>query len=466
MRPLICLLVAISSPLFGSESNPVEVTVEPKKPGLTIPSDFMGLSFEKTAIAENHFRPDNSTLINLHSNLGPGVLRIGGNKVELCDWQLGKPSGTNPVTPITPKEVDQFFAFTKGINWKVIYGVNLASNDPANSADEISYASKLGGNSIVAFEIGNEPDHYYLPPKKTFREKGYSYPQYKQELTDALDVISAKNPSAPFAGPANTASGNAKWFGPCLDDFKKQLTLATSHFYPTSNKEPYPTIDQLLAPETEAKSVKMAETNMAVSKRTGVPWRLAECNSTSLGGTAGVSDVYAASVWGTDFLFDIAERGAAGINFHTILGLKGYTPIAFDKKSGNYSVRPLYYSLLLFKDAGKGKILPTETKSSANVTAHSTLGDDKKIRVVVINKDLTKPATATITTNTGRTSGTLARLIGASPSEKENISYAGMTVTPEGSLPAPKTESIQGKAGRFEVTLPACSAAVLTVDAN
>ena len=457
-------IAAISSPLFGGEVTTAEVNVQSQSPGLTIPADYMGLSYEKTAIAENHFRPDNTTFINLHRNLGEGVLRIGGNKVELCDWQLGKASGTNPVTPVTPQEVDQFFSFIKGINWKVIYGVNLASNDPANSAEEISYVAKQGSNSIVAFEIGNEPDHYYMPPKKTFRENGYSYPQYKQELSDALRVISAKNPGAPLAGPANTASGNAKWFAPCVEDFKKQLTLATSHFYPTTNKEPYPTIEKLLAPETEAKSIKMAETNMDAARKAALPWRLAECNSTSLGGTAGVSDVYAASVWGSDFLFDIAERGVAGINFHTILGLKGYTAIAFDKKSGKYSVRPLYYSLLLFKDAGHGKILPTEAKSSANVTAHSTLGEDKKIRVVVINKDLTHEATTSINTNTGRTTGTIARLSGTSPSEKEAISFAGMTVGADGSVNAPKTEPIKGSAGKFTVTIPACSAAVLTVD--
>jgi len=467
MRPtlfLITLTASISSTLFGGEVTTAEVNVQSQQPGLTIPADFMGLSYEKSAIAENHFRPDNTFFVNLHRNLGEGVLRIGGNKVELCDWQLGKASGTNPVTPVTPQEVDQFYSFIKGINWKVIYGVNLASNDPENSAEEISYASKRGGKSIVAFEIGNEPDHYYLPPRKTFREKGYSYPQYKKELSDALRVISAKNPGAPLTGPANTESGNEKWFAPCVEDFKREFTFVTSHFYPTTNKEPFPTIETLLAPETEAKSVQMAEANMVAARKAGLPWRLAECNSTSLGGTAGVSDVYAAAVWGSDFLFDIAERGAAGINFHTILGLNGYTAIAFDKKSGKYSVRPLYYSLLLFKDAGHGKILPTQTKSSANVTAHSTLGEDRKIRVVVINKDLNHAATTTVNTNTARAQGTIARLSGSSPSGKEAISYAGMTVGADGNINTPKTEPIKGSAGKFTLTLPACSAAVLTVD--
>ena len=467
MRTILCLLLAITSPLFGGEATAV-VNVQRDKPGLAIPVDFMGLSYEKTAITEKHFRADNSTLINLHRNLGDCVLRIGGNKVELSKWQAGESGGkeSKDITLVTPNQVDQFYAFIQAINWKVIYGVNLASNDPANSADEISYANKVGGKSILAFEIGNEPDHYYLPPKKTFREKGYNYAQYKNELSEALRVIQAKNPGVPLTGPANTSGGNKTFFAPCLGDFKSKFALATSHFYPTTNKEPFPTIETLMSDKTEAKTNKMAEDNTEVARKAGLPWRLAECNSTSLGGTAGVSDVYAAAVWGSDFLFDIAERGAAGINFHTIFGLNGYTAIAYDKKTTKYSARPLYYSLLLFKDAGHGKLLPAETKSAANVTAHATLGDDKKVRVVVINKEIKQAATVTINTGTNQAAGTIARLIGKSPSEKEGITYSGMTVTTEGKLTSPQTEAIKGAAGKFEITLPACSAAVLTIDAN
>ena len=468
MRLTLCLLATLASPLIAGGPVNATVNVQTEKAGLAIPSDFLGLSYEKTAITEKHFRPDNSTLINLHKNLGDGVLRIGGNKVELCQWQsaetLGKPE--DKIAIVTPSQVDAFYRFTQAINWKVIYGVNLASNNPANSAEEISYATKVGGKSILAFEIGNEPDHYYLPPKKTFREKGYSYAQYKGELSEALRVIMAKNPGVPLTGPANTSGGSKKFFEPCLNDFKDKLVLATSHFYPTTNKEPFPTIEKLLSDKTEAKTIKMAEDNMAVAHKAGLPWRLAECNSTSLGGTAGVSDVYAAAIWGSDFLFDIAERGLAGINFHTIFGLNGYTAIAFDKKTIKYSARPLYFSMLLFKDAGHGKLLATETKSAANVTAHATLGDDKKIRIVVINKDLTQATAAAINTGTSRTTGTVARLTGNSPSEREGISYAGMTVTDEGKLTSPKTEAVKGVAGKFEITLPACSAAVLTIDAN
>jgi hypothetical protein len=452
--------------LFGAEAE-VAINVQTDKPGLTIPVDFLGLSYEKTAIADKHFQASNTTLINLHRNLGQAVLRIGGNKVELCKWQPNDAAiEAKDLTPITPAAVDNFYAFIQAINWKVIYGVNLASKDPANSAAEIKYANKVGGNSTIAFEMGNEPDHYYLPPRKSFREKGYDYSQYKVELNEAIRAVQTETPNAPITGPANTSGGNKTFFEPCLSDFKTKLTFATSHFYPTSNKEPFPTIETLLSKKTEDKTIKMAEGNVSIARKQGLSWRLAECNSASLGGTPGVSDVYAAAVWGSDFLFDIAERGVAGINFHTILGTNGYTAISYDKKTGKYAVRPLYYALLLFKDAGHGKLLPTETKSSANVTAHATLDADHKIRVVVINKELTQAANVTITTGTHHQTGTIARLTGKSPTEKEAITYAGMTVTPEGNLSSPSTEVAKGNAGKFTTSLPPCSAIVLTVDGN
>ena len=465
---LASILTAFASPEHGTEATTAEVAVHPDRPGITIPADFMGLSYEKSALTEQHFRPDNGPLINLHRNLGESVLRIGGNKVELCRWQPEQSFGSDSdkLIAVTPDQVTRFLAFVRAIGWNVIYGVNLAGNDPVNSAEEISHVSKSAGKSVVAFEVGNEPDHYYLPPKKTFRPQGYSYVQYRHELDDALRVIIARNPGIPLAGPANTAGGNKEWFEPCLEDFKGKLALATSHFYPTTNKKPYPTPAKLLSPETSAKSAAMAETNMAVARKAGMPWRLAECNSTSLGGTAGVSDVCAAAVWGSDFLFDIAECGVAGINFHTILGTNAYTAIAYDKNTRLYSVRPLYHALLLFKDAGRGQVLPVETKSGANVTAHATLGEDGKTRIVVINKDLTRDVTATILTGTDYHDGTVGRLQGKSPFEQEGVSYAGMTVTSGGNLTPPRTEAIKGRDGRFEIPLPACSAVVLTLGAN
>jgi len=461
---LLALTLASISAGAADTTNTTVSVVGEKVIGI-IPPNFIGLSYEKSAVTENHFRPDNQILVNLHKNLGSGVLRFGGNKVELTQWSREEPKEkpAKGTFVATCNDMDKFYAFIKLIDWKVIHAVNLASNKPELSSDEINYAVKIGGNSIMGFEIGNEPDHYDKDTKK-LREKGYAYPQYKSELEKAHDVILKQNPGINLIGPAVT-SGGFKFFEPCVSDFKNKLSLATSHFYPTSAiSVPPPTCESLLSDNSKKKTITMADRFYGAAKKAGLPWRLAECNSASMGGTDGVSDVFAAAVWGSDFLFDIAEHGSTGVNLHTIFGQHGYTAISYDKEKKTYAVRPLYYSLLLFKDAGNGKLIDADTKSNGNVVSHATLGADGKLRVIVINKELSKATSAAVLVNSKRTHGTVTRLSGSSPTEQIAVSYGEGTVNKDGTWKLEKREDIKGNGGRFEVTLPACSAAVLTLE--
>lgn len=465
LHSALLALTLSSITAWAADATMTTVSVLSEKSIGDIPANFIGLSYEKSAVTENHFRPDNLYLVNLHKNLGSGVLRFGGNKVELTHWSRETPKGkpAKGTFVATPSHLDSFYAFIKSVDWKVIHAVNLASNKPEIFSDEINYAVKIGGNSIMGFEIGNEPDHYDKDTKK-FREKGYPYSQYKIELEKALSVILKQNPGINIIGPATT-SGGFRFYEPCVNDFKDRLFLATSHFYPTSAiSNPPPTCESLLSVASKKKTIAMADKHIAVAKKAGVPWRLAECNSASMGGTNGVSDVFAAAVWGSDFLFDIAKSGATGVNLHTIFGLNGYTAISYDKEKKVYAPRPLYYSMLLFKDAGHGKLIESDTKSTGNVVSHATLGTDGKLRVIVINKELVKETKAVVLTNSKRTRGTITRLSASSPTVQAPISYGDATVNKDGTWTLNKREDTKGTAGRFEITLPACSAAVLTLE--
>jgi hypothetical protein len=161
---------------------------------------------------------------------------------------------------------------------------------------------------------------------------------------------------------------------------------------------------------------------------------------------------------------DIAEHGSTGVNLHTIFGLHGYTAISYDKDSKVYAVRPLYYALLLFKDAGNGKLIESNTKSSGNVVSHATLGNDGKLRVIVINKELEKSTKATVLTGSKHTHGTITRLSASSPTTQSPVTYGEGTVNKDGTYKLEKREEIKGAAGKFEVALPACSVAVLTLE--
>src|SRR5947209_1525845 len=91
---------------------------------------------------------------------------------------------------------------------------------------------------------------------------------------------------------------------------------------------PAVTIEKLL--NGNSGIISQAETMKAIADNYHLPYRIAECNSVFGGGKKGVSNTLASALWGLDFMFVLAEQGAAGVNFHT--GGKAtdwYNPVAF-----------------------------------------------------------------------------------------------------------------------------------------
>ena len=61
--------------------------MDESKPGPAFPADFIGFSYEKNVLALDHFKPSNTAMVNLMRHLGGGVLRFGGNYVEITRWE-------------------------------------------------------------------------------------------------------------------------------------------------------------------------------------------------------------------------------------------------------------------------------------------------------------------------------------------------------------------------------------------
>ena len=465
---ILVVLLLVSPVAFCADTATVLVTVHPDKPGLKIPADFLGLSYEKPMLADNHFRPDNSELLNLCRNLGNGVLRFGGNKVETTSWSRNKPFATKPVSKnapqiIGPADLDNLYAFSKQSGWRVIHGLNLGGNQPAMAADEAAYALQVGGSSVVAFEVGNEPDYY---PKHGLRSTNYPYSQYRSEAEVEQRTILKNSPQASLAGPATTR--RCAWFNDFVADFKGRIALATSHFYSLSSKSKDPkspsfaTVENLLSDRTKQAWITGIGERQKTAHAAGIPFRLGECNSVSDGGTDGVSDAFASALWGADFLFDVAEQGVAGINFHGGFGNRGYTPLSL--RDGHYHPRPLYYGMLLFQQAAHGRTVPVECQTTANVTVHAVLGDDGKLRVVIINKDLTQAAAVAVASGLPRTKAEVIFLTAPSVAAKTGVTLAGCAVRADGVWLPPPGGLVVGVNGRFELSLPAATAAMLTID--
>jgi len=485
----LTLTVMLLVPLAMLDANAesamakAQVIVHPEQLGVNIPADFLGFSNEKKILSRGCFEPTNTVLINLFQNLGPGVLRIGGHAVESTYWSRNKTNAIIPMTdkrpyekdtPVTigPLSVDNLFAFAKEAGWRVIYGLNLGANKPEMAADESTYAFQAGGSGLLAFEVGNEPNLFHTNAKKkdkdakdlkltNLRPDGYTYEQYRGEIENYYRAISAKLPNAPQAGPSTTKT--CSWIPDFVRDFKNRVVLVTSHTYPLSAKDEdpqsprFPSIENLLSADIQEDWLP----KLKAATSAGLPWRLGECNSASGGGKHGLSDVFASALWGADFFFKIAEHGGAGINLHGGYTPGRYSPIYF--LDGDYHAAPIYYGMLLFHQAARGRVVPVECQTSANFAAHAVLGGEHKLRVVLINKDLTNSVVASIMTGTMGTQAELIRLRAPSVTSTEGITLAGNTVAKDGTWSPQPAEKVPCISGHFEVSLPATSAALLTI---
>ena len=478
MKPILASLLL--SPLAGScsdapASQTALVTVHPEKPGVKIPEDFLGFSFEKKMLSIEAFHPGNSVLINLFTNLGCGVLRVGANEGDSTFWsrtEMKPPAkqkslgySLKPLT-IGPPSLDNLYAFAKQSGWRVIHGLNLGTGDPAMAADEAAYVLQVGCPLVLALEIGNEPNLYRKTPSRVgVRPASYGYDQYRHEIESYHQAISNRLPHAPLAGPATTRF--CDWLPKFVKDFKTQTTLVTSHGYALSGSETnrqsvwFPSVENLLRPQKDKEQVWLPK--LEAAKVAGIPFRLDEYNSCTEGGKRGVSDVFASALWNLDFMLEVAERGAAGVNLHGGFGSRaGYSPFSF--RDDRYYVNPIYYSLLLFHLAARGQVVPVECQTSANFTTYAVLGDDRKLRVVLINKEVAQPIIASIASGSASTKAAVTRLAAPSVTSTEGVTLAGSGVAKDGTwTPRPGTP-VPCVNGSFDVSLPAASAALLVIE--
>jgi hypothetical protein len=348
---------------------------------------FAGLSYEKAALQWSFFSAANVVGISLFRNLGTSVLRLGGSSVDQSVWT---PNGAGRTyLEVAPSDVASLAAFVKAAGWQCLYGINLGgaatgATTPALAAAEVAYAVEQFGSSLLGIEIGNEPDAYGYPGN--FFAGNWSLADYLALWGQFRSAILATTPGVAITGPA--ASYNVStWtipFGRTVAP-EGEITLLTQHYYRASGQSLTSTAEFLITPDTAL----VAELSLlqAGAKSIGIPYRMSECNSFYAGGASGVSNSYASSLWVIDFLFNCAQAGSVGTNFHGGGNSNGYTPIA-DSNGVVMDVRPEYYGILFFTLAGPGTLYATQLSAgSLNVTAYAVEAPTGDLNLVIVNKD-------------------------------------------------------------------------------
>lgn len=401
-------------------------------------SGFAGFSYEKDRLGAGVFDVHDTNLVNLFRLLGPGVLRLGGNLVNVVNWRAGGPGGS--AEEIAGSDVAKLAAFLQATGWKAIYGINQQTNTPANAASEAQFAARALGTNLLAFEIGNEPDAYQ------------SESEYESSFTSFVSAIKMEVPNAKFDGPGTYRQ--ASWVGPFAAHQKtNSLAMLSLHVYIGRNRTA--SIAGMLASNPGGFATE--ENALAAARAAnGIPrWRMTEANSYFEGGTAGVSDVAAAALWSLDFMYGIAAHGGDGVNFHGGTSTQfplHYSPISFSgvRPSG---VQGVYYGELLWKLAGTGSLHTASISGGSRITAWG-IGNN-----VFINNKGASPITANVIF-AAPASRASQYLLTAPSLTSTAITIAGSGVGVNGAFnPSPQSVNVSGN--KAVVTVPAHSAALI-----
>lgn len=463
--------------VFRTVAAAVTIAVHPDHPGIAIPRDFLGFSFEAgTLTSAKTFPAENLAFQRLVKQVGPGLLRFGGGTVDRTGWQRGTRTAKSPANVLFPADVDRVFAFARATGYRVLFALNLGSSTKEVAADEAAYVVQAGGDALYGLEIGNEPNVYSHdqrnPAGEVYqshrRPPAYSVKDYIAEHRAFAEAIHASAPAAVLTGPAVTDRDISDWTIPFVNEMAPGIAMITQHFYSLRlqavakrNAANAATIPNLLSVQTHDSADASAATLERLAQSARLPWRMAECNSCNKGGQAGVSDVFASALWGVDYLFTLASRGAAGVNLHAGPMPKfKYTPVA--STGSQFNAQPLYYGMLLFHVAAQGRLVPLEVNApGVNLTAYAVLDDGGTLRVTVINKDVTHDANVEISPGAPYARGAALKLAGPSLDATSGTTLGGSAVQADGSWTPGALEDVARSGATFHTTLKAGSAAMI-----
>jgi hypothetical protein len=464
--------------------------------GRPIASDFLGLALEYRsipALTGSNASGVNPVLIQLIRNLVPHgrpVFRIGGQSTDRTWWPA---PGTRPplgVTySLTPRWTASVRALATAADARLILGIGLEANRPKIAAVEArQLVSRLGRRYVDALELGNEPELYpAVPWYRTLR--GAAIPWYSHvgapvfarprqygpeafyaEFSRALGLV----PGLPVAGPS---AGLVPW----LDGFRRFLAprsrvrMVTWHAYGLNqcvadrSSPLYPTVPNLLALRASRELMTGVGPVVALAHDVGANFRIDEMNSVTCNGRIGVSNAFASALWIMDALFAVAADGVDGVNIHTFQEAANGL-FDFDRAHGQWQamVRPLYYGLMMFAQAAPAgsRLLRVSSGSQAQVRAWATLSRDHRTRVLLINDSLTRSARAQLRAPVAAGPAAVERLRAGSAYATSGVTLGGESFGPgtaTGVLPSPQTTVLVPRSGGYTLTLPAASAALVTL---
>jgi hypothetical protein len=378
-------------------------------------------------------------------------------------WSFAAPCSGSTLGIAT---VADTFEFARRVDAKIIWGLDLRAADPATAADEANAIVDYGGNDLIGFEIGNEPNDWTTESR------------YEAEWQQYVNAIKERTGFQGFVGPSMYDFEGQSWFSSYTKRERALLSLVTYHYYSerynAANGSPQePSIANLLSPTLMKRSAQDLKRVVVIARQNGLPLVIDETNSVNDGGVAGISDTTASALWMTDYLFTAAEQGALSVNIHGSGGGDDgspYAPIRTLSVGAHPTASPDYYGMYLFHLAtGDGNTTPISApiSSAANVTAHAVRDTNGDIQLALINKDAKAAVSAHVSLE-GLSQHyrvtRVVRLSGPGLTATSGLTLGGSAIQPDGSWRATTTvETIPMNGSTLTIYVPQGSAILLTL---
>ncbi|MFZ0043405.1 MAG: glycosyl hydrolase family 79 C-terminal domain-containing protein [Solirubrobacteraceae bacterium] len=486
-------LLAVASP--RAQAFVFRLSVTRAQRPRAISSNFVGVALEYSALRSEvgyDSKSANPVLVQLIRNLAPNgrpLLRIGGLSTDRTWWPqkgLAAPAGVtfglSTAWTTAAKELAQ------AANAQLLLGLNLQADRPkVDSVEANQLIKNIGRQYIGGFEIGNEPELYTdiawyrsLGGKRLpwyskqgspvyARPSNYSPQTFIGDFERVLHVL----PNVSIAGPS---AGIGKWlsaFGR-LESRHSRVRLVTAHDYSLNSCDhnpaspSYPTVPHLLSAATARGFAGGVGSFAGRAHGAGASFRIDEMNSVTCNGRAGVSNTMASALWMANSLFTLAADGVDGVNIHTFpKAANGLFDFSTSHGQWRATVHPVYYGALLFSQAAPAgaHLLRIHSSNQKTVHAWATTAPDHHVRVLLINDNLHSSGTAVV--NAAGTTGpaTVERLRASSAYATGGVTLGGKSfgTTSTGVLGAPNVQTVTARSGRYSVSLPPASAALLTL---
>jgi len=493
-----CAFVCLPG-VAGAREEPVTMSITSRAITQPIAPGFLGLALEYPGMRNwvgSGATPPNPVLVQLIRNLNPvgrPLIRVGGLSTD-HSW-LPVPDMVQPrgiTFALTPAWAQELQSLVRALNAQLILGVNLEADSPRLAqAEANAFMTWFGRRYVAALDIGNEPPLY--PSIPWYRLRGRTlFPWYSgigaavfgrgaswnprafvADYTRILDVL----PRVPIAGPDTQRVEWLAAYSRLLSPHSRVRMLA-SHGYGLNNCDTNPksaaspSIPHLLSDYALHDLLNGLTPYVGLAHVDGGTFRIDEMGSITCNGRAGVSDAMASALWAASALFSVARDGVDGVNLHSSEGLRnGLFDFTQSATGWTGDVHPIYYGALLFAHGAPAgsRLLRVSMSGPPQLHGWATMGPGAVRHVVLVNESTTGSARVFVRAPHG--------LLGSRPAQLERLSAPSVAATGHitlggrsfgaatstGVLAPPVADPVRARGGTYNVTVPAASAALLTI---